>query len=150
VFVYHTREALRAYFRHARRSLLPGGVVIIDAYGGPGAMRVGEQRRAVPPQVGGNFRGQGFEYRWEQRSYDAVTGKVDCRIHFRVGKRTIRDAFVYDWRLWSLPELVEVMREAGFRKAEVWCDTRQRPGVYRAVRKMETREDWVAYVVGVR
>jgi hypothetical protein len=101
-----------------------------------------------------------FEYQWEQRDYDAVTGRIDCRIHFVVGgdggvHRTRRNAFRYDWRLWTLPELIELMREAGFVRAEAWCDrydarTGQSDGMYRPIARMGAREDWVAYVVGVR
>jgi SAM-dependent methyltransferase len=147
-FIYHDRASLRDYFRHARRSLRPGGMLVIDAYGGPGAMRVGEQRRPAMTEAGAQF-----EYRWEQRGYDAVTARVDCRIHFAVDSRVIRGAFRYDWRLWTLPELTELMREAGFRSAEVWCDRYSvkkgtSDGKYRPLDYLIEREDWVAYVIG--
>ena len=149
-FIYHDRDLLRNYFAHARRSLLPGGVLVIDAYGGPGAMRVGLQRRRVNPLP---QEGVGsFEYQWEQRSYDAVTGRVDCRIHFRMSggrRRLIPNAFVYDWRLWALPELTELMRAAGFKRSEVWCPRKVGDSWFQPVRHMDPREDWVAYVVGV-
>ena len=32
----------------------------------------------------------------------------------------LRDAFVYRWRLWSVPELRDAMMEAGFRSTEVY------------------------------
>lgn len=149
-FIYHDRTALRQYFANARRSLLPGGVLIIDAYGGPGAMRLGTQRRRVAPTDGI----RPFEYAWEQRSYDAVTSRVDCRIHFQQSGRKIANAFRYDWRLWSLSELVETMLEADFSQAQVWCDRPgrrvERSGAFAPIRNMPAREDWVAYVVGVR
>ena len=63
--IYHDRESLRGYFIHARRSLLPGGVLVIDAYGGPGVSRIGVQKRVDPlPQEGI----RPFVYQWEQRS----------------------------------------------------------------------------------
>jgi SAM-dependent methyltransferase len=159
-FIYHTRDALRSYFRGARRNLRPGGLLVIDAYGGPGAMRPGIQRRTMaapprPPDIGLPR----FEYQWEQRSYDAATARVDCRIHFKLplkaGGRLVRNAFRYDWRLWTLPELVELMREAGFSQAEVWCAAAGQgrgrgQGRYRPVRHIGPCPDWVAYVIGVR
>ena len=50
---------------------------------------------------------------------------------------------------------MELMLEAGFKRAEVWCDrfdldAGTSDGVYRPTRRMPAREDWVAYVVGVR
>lgn len=163
VFIYHTRDALRDYFRSARRGLRPGGLLLLDAYGGPGAMRVGEQRRPVslPRPQRDRLGLRSLQYRWEQRTYDAVTGRVDCRIHFAIGetggheRRIVRNVFRYDWRLWTLPELCEVLTEAGFSRTDVWCEATTRAGDrgggrYRPTRHMPAREDWVAYVVGVR
>jgi hypothetical protein len=31
------------------------------------------------------------------------------------------DAFVYEWRLWSVPELRDAMDEAGFSKTQVYA-----------------------------
>ena len=31
-------------------------------------------------------------------------------------------AFTYDWRYWSLPELTELLKEAGFADAQVFWD----------------------------
>ena len=47
------------------------------------------------------------------------------------------------------------MLEAGFKKAEVWCDTydptsNASDGLYRPTRQMPARDDWVAYAIGVR
>lgn len=151
-FIYHDRDSLRNYFRGARRSLRPGGVAVIDTYGGPGAERTMEQRRDVPADP--ERDAEAFEYVWEQRAFDPVTRRTDCRIHFEFGdSRRINSAFRYDWRLWTLPELVELMAEAGLHEPTVWCDrydakAGMSDGVYRPVNKMEAREDWVAYVVG--
>ncbi len=166
-FIYHERAALRSYFQAAHRSLRPGGLLVVDGYGGPGAWRLGRQTRRITLKGATTRESKRvpawFDYVWEQRTCDAVTGRVDCHIHFHLppakGGRWMRSAFRYDWRLWSLPELTEIMIEAGFRRAEVWCDRLiakgdqaglRSDGIYRPVRKMEAREDWIAYVVGVR
>jgi len=156
-FIYHDRAALKQYFKAARRGLSGDGLVVIDAYGGPGAMRIGTQTREIPPDHAlSPDTGPGFAYHWEQRCFDPITHRTECRIHFEFdGGKRINNAFIYRWRLWTLPELIEVMLESGFKRAEAWCD-RFDPdagisdGVYRVVRKMPAREDWVAYVVGVR
>jgi hypothetical protein len=153
VFIYHERSALCDYFAAARKSLRPGGALIIDAYGGPGAMTPMLQKRRVPASC--ECGTPALEYQWQQVSHDAATGRVDNRIHFRVGRRLIRNAFRYDWRLWSLPELREAMLDAGFARATAWCDrydpaANTSDGVYRPTRTMPNRHDWVAYVSGHR
>lgn len=146
-FYCHTRDDMLAYLRHARRSLLPGGIVVLDAFGGPGAMRVGEQSRGFTLPDG-----EQGTYVWQQRNFDAVTDHIDCRIHFHLSAgRSIQNAFRYDWRLWSLPELVDLMQAARFSRVDVWCDARgTSSGRFAPSRHMAPREDWVAYVVGQR
>jgi hypothetical protein len=156
-FIYHDRASLKRYFQAARRGLKRGGLLVVDAYGGPGAMQISTQARPVPsddPQDGNDL--PGFTYFWEQRGFDPITHRTECRIHFQLedGPR-LDSAFIYRWRIWTLPELTELMLEAGFNKSEVWCDrldaqSGTSDGRYRPIRKMPTREDWVAYVVGVR
>ncbi len=154
VLVYQTPATLVNYFRAARQSLKKNGLLVMDVYGGPGAMRPGVQSRAVtPPPASGVLP---FTYHWEQVSVDHLTHRVRNAIHFEQRDGTwLRRAFTYDWRLWTLPELVEAMHAAGFDKAEVWCDTLdpatgQSDGRYRPIRSLPAREDWVAYVVGVK
>jgi hypothetical protein len=47
-FIFHDRSLLRSYFRAAKHALRPGGVLVVDAFGGPGAQRVGTQSRVIP------------------------------------------------------------------------------------------------------
>lgn len=138
-FIYHTPADLLAYLRHARKCLRPGGQLVLDAYGGPGAMHPTIQTRVA----------DGFTYHWEQRSFDPLTHRTDCRIHFsfKDGK-SLRSAFRYDWRLWTLPELTALLAKAGFETVNVW--TANRSGRIALVRKMPPAEDWVAYLVGSR
>lgn len=143
-FIYHDRRSLLAYLRHARRCLDGRGLIVLDAFGGPGAMTPGTQERRV----------DGMTYSWEQRSYDHLTGRIDCRIHFSIGRRTARDAFRYDWRLWTVPELRGLLAEAGCGRVEVWCDTldasgRQSDGRYRPQQRLPARHDFIAYVCGI-
>jgi len=148
-FIYHDRASLKRYFQSARRGLRRNGLLVIDVYGGPGAMKTGTQSRQVPA----SGQAPGFTYLWEQRSFDPVTYKTQCRIHFELadGQR-VDSAFTYHWRLWTLPELTELMIEAGFRTSRVWCDRFDQEagasdGVYRPTLRMPARDDWVAYVV---
>ncbi len=130
---FHARAELLEYLRHARACLRPGGVLVADMYGGASAYAPGSTRVRVRVPGGG-----AFWYVWEQRRADPLTGLVENAIHFEIPAaasrraprsgaaptrapraRTIRNAFTYRWRLWSIPELGEAMREAGFRAVDV-------------------------------
>ncbi|MEL7088389.1 MAG: class I SAM-dependent methyltransferase, partial [Planctomycetota bacterium] len=138
-FIYHTPDALRAYLRHARRCLRPGGHFVLDVYGGPGAQRCGTQTRPA----------DGFVYHWEQRRFDPLTHRTDCRIHFTLPDgRRLKSAFRYDWRLWTLPELTGLMQKAGFGRVDVW--TANRAGRVVPAKAVPAADDWVAYLVGTR
>ena len=153
-FIYHTYGELLAYFQHAWRSLDEQGVFVMDAFGGPGAMRPGIQRRAMKFGEETDDELMSVDYLWEQKSFKPVTGRIDCRIHFEFEDGSeLRDAFCYDWRLWTLPELTAAMTAAGFSQVDVWCDelapdqTMIDP-TFAPRDHMHAREDWVVYVVG--
>lgn len=160
IFHFHHRGDLAAYFEHARRSLAAGGILVLNAFGGPGALRKTIDRRRVEPAATDEPAPPPFEYRWEQRSYDAVANRLDCRIHFVVddgdgNATTIENAFQYDWRAWTLPELTELILEAGFADAQVWRHSydpaRGTAGVFLGpVERIENLDTWLAYVIAVR
>jgi len=137
--VYHDEAALLAYLRHARKSLRPGGVFVMDLFGGPGAQRRRTQTRPA----------DGFTYRWEQRSFDAMTHRIDCRIHFELSDgREMKSAFRYDWRLWTPPEVLALLRQAGFGRIEVWGEKKN--GRFSPAKRLPAAEDWVIYFVAQR
>jgi len=151
---FHERRSLVAYLRHARRRLSRGGVFVADLYGGEGAFEVGRQReRHRGP------RGERVLYEFEQRAADALTGRVVDALHFEVAgngvrRARLRDAFVYDWRLWSIPELRDVLRDAGFAKSEVYSrfeharDGRGRTHVRALESSRELGATWCVFIAG--
>lgn len=159
---FHQRDALCRYLRHARRALAADGVLVLNCFGGADAMAARIDRHTIEPgREAGSKPLPVFDYLWEQRRFDALRARLECRIHFELpdpaavgGVRRIADAFRYEWRLWTLPELLEAMREAGFRRAQVWRHTarRKRNGQWNVslgpVRRLPERRSWVAYVVG--
>lgn len=121
----HTRPGLVAYLRHARARLVRApsglGVFVCDTYGGESAFLTGSVERDHLLESGARVR-----YRWEQRDADPLTGMVTDVLHFRVfrGRELVLDlpdAFTYRWRLWSVPELRDAMREAGFGETAVYA-----------------------------
>ena len=119
---WHTRPDLLRYLKRTRSRLSKGGVFICDTYGGASAFEPGSTRRDLWIQGGIRVR-----YTWEQREADPLTGLVLDVIHFRADRdgEVIADlpgAFTYHWRLWSIPELRDAMREAGFASTQVYAE----------------------------
>jgi SAM-dependent methyltransferase len=156
-WVFHTREELRGYFERARRGLRPGGLLILDSFGGEGCMRaLEESRRVRGRRTYAGERVVPFTYTWEQKSYNPVDHHLVAYIHFNPeGHRAMRRAFKYDWRMWTLPEVTELLREAGFRDAHVyvqgWDDDKNQPiSIFRRRGRFENQEAWLACIVGVK
>jgi len=96
-----------------------------------------------------------FDYIWEQAAYNPINHHTTCHIHFKVpGYGQINKAFTYDWRLWTLPELQEILLESGFAKAEVYLhdfdDEGESDETFRLRKTYENVQGWIAYVVGIK
>jgi hypothetical protein len=127
----HNREQLLIYLRHARHRLNAGGAFVCDTYGGESAFLTGEVHRyhPVPNEIAqqlGLPAGARVRYTWHQREADPLTGIVENALHFRVEigghvEHEVTDAFVYHWRLWSVPELRDAMLESGFSAVECYA-----------------------------
>lgn len=142
--VMKTRKELLAYFKAARRSLNSGGLFLVDNHGGTEVPTVGSETWSCGK----------FKYTWQVLDFDPLSHHILYKIHFLFpdGSR-MKDAFVYDWRLWTLPELQELFVEAGFRNVQVlWeCEHRQSGygnGVMRRVTRGRLEGAWYAMVTG--
>lgn len=142
-FCLRNRKLLRRYFRSVRRSLTDDGLFLLDAYGGSDAHLEVEEPREV----------EDFTYVWDQYRYDPITAHVVNAIHFRFRDGTaLESAFVYDWRLWSLPEIRDLLEEAGFSSVSFYFediddDTLEGTGEWRIRETGDPIEGWVANLV---
>lgn len=139
-WVFKTRETLRDYFQRVRRGLGSEGLFILDAYGGWESQEPMLENRAI--------RG-GFTYVWDQDQFDPITHRVVNHIHFNFRDGTkLEKAFTYDWRYWTLPELCELLEEAGFEKVRVYWDTseNEEEEAYRVRKSAENQPGWLAYI----
>ncbi len=156
----HDRRELVKYLKVARARLnrgSGGGVFVCDTYGGETAFTRGGVTRMHPgPPDDPTVR---IRYTWQQREADPLTGLVENALHYRVERagtvvQEISDAFVYRWRLWSVPELRDAMREAGFKTTEVYAklaDAKDSEGnhyVRPIVNSEEFDESFIVCVVG--
>ena len=147
---WHARADLIAYLRLVVTCLKRGGIFCCDLYGGSDAFTTGTRTKRLRGP-----KGERVEYRWQQVEATPQTGLVRNAIHFRVdGGPLLRDAFTYHWRLWSIPEMTDAMREAGFAEALVFdrlgdaIDSEGRVHV-RPLEDDEPMDDpFVVYVVG--
>lgn len=141
-----TRAELVRYFAVAHRNLDATGMFILDIYGGPEAQTLVEETTVHDD----------FSYVWDQDEFDPIHSRMMCYIHFEKpsGER-MKNAFSYDWRLWTIVELREALAEAGFATTEVYWEgieeeSGEGDGEFLLEESAENTESWIAYVVGVK
>ena len=139
------RKQLQRYFRRVHRQLAEDGIFFLDAYGGYDAFREIEEEREIEDGD------SGFTYVWEQEKYEPISGNLICHIHFDFpdGSRLER-AFSYDWRLWTLPEIRELLSEAGFRRITVYWqgfdEEGEADGIFEPVQEGDADAGWICYL----
>jgi len=142
-FLFKTRDALRAYFSCVFEGLVEDGIFFLDAYGGYDAPRELEESRDC----------EGFVYIWDQAVFNPIDSCMTCHIHFEFPDGSRMDkAFTYHWRLWTLPELREILHEAGFTQVDIYwegCDegSEEGNGVYVPSEVGDADAGWVCYIV---
>lgn len=147
--IFKDRDALRSYFEVAHQGLKDDGVLVLDLFGGTESIDELEEEREVEDED--------FVYIWDQEKYNPITSEIICNIHFQLSDGTrIDQAFRYDWRLWSIPEVSELLKEAGFSAVHVYWEKYEDTddedeylegtGEYIAVTEVENQESWVSYI----
>ena len=138
---FKDRATMQRYYRRVYETLVDDGIFFLDAFGGYEAYQELEERTKF----------NGFSYIWDQSRYNPVTGDVLMHIHFKFKDGSVmKNAFTYDWRLWSLPELREMLEESGFRVTFYWEDEDEDGdgnGEFNPVTEADADAGWVAYIV---
>jgi hypothetical protein len=145
-FMMHPYSSLVDYLRVVRESLAQDGLLFLDCYGGWEA-----QQDVIEPRLIETPEGM-FTYTWEQESFNPIDNIARCHIHFELaGGRTLRKAFSYEWRLYSLAEARDALLAAGFSDVVVYWDVSQDPEIdmYRPAKRGQNQPGWLAYIVGV-
>ena len=144
-FIFKTREALREYFEAARKGLRKQGIFVLDIFGGPESQMICEEETENEEE--------GFTYIWRQDHYNPIQNGIRCAIDFSFpdGSR-IRDAFTYDWRMWTIQEVCELLREAGFKSADAYWEGADEDGegngIFERQEDVANEDAWIAYIVG--
>ena len=146
--IFKERKELLKYLKHARKSLTPDrGMAVLDITGGPSMIELGQEPRTIRSRALGNYT-----YIWECTGFDPITHDANYAIHFDIPKRgRIRNAFTYDWRLWTIPEIRECLADAGFRRSHVYWEgtdhaTGEGDGIFRKTTVGEACGGWIAYI----
>lgn len=141
-WIFKERAIMLDYFKKVRATLNDGGMFAVDLMGGPSTQSECEEIREE----------SGFEYVWEQLNMCAISHDILCYIHFHFDDGTkMNKAFTYNWRLWSLTELRDIMLDAGFESVDTHWEGTDKDGdgdgVFTLQDHAENEESWIAYLV---
>jgi SAM-dependent methyltransferase len=141
--IFKSRKTLGGYFSKVREVLADDGILFMDAFGGYEAFQEIKEKRKC----------KGFKYIWEHARYNPINGDILCHIHFSFPDGSkLKRAFSYDWRLWTLPELRELLDEAGFSRVTVYWEevdakSGEGTGVYSPATVGEADPGWLCFLV---
>ncbi len=143
-FIFKDRKVLLNYFSNVYSSLNAQSLFIVDVFGGTQCTDAIVDRTDLKK----------FVYYWEQKGFDPVSNEGQFAIHFKYKSKKYNDVFTYDWRLWTIPELKEIMKEAGFDEIHVYWEGTNKKGFgdgrFVRVQQGESCLSWIAYVIGVK
>jgi hypothetical protein len=144
-WLFRDRATLRQYFCQVRTALADDGVFFLDAYGGYDAFREILEEREIDDADGC------FTYGWEQVSYNPISGEMTCHIHFSFADGSqLPRAFSYQWRLWTLPEIRELLAEAGFGRVvcywQGWDAEGEADGIFEPTDRADADAGWICYI----
>ena len=141
-FTFNTREQLRKYFENSLSALKQDGIFFLDLFGGPEAHQ----------ELIEKTEHDEFTYIWHQSEFYPLSHFIQCSISFEFPDASvIEDAFIYKWRLWSAPEIKELLFEAGFKKINFYWegedDEGEGNGEFFPDDKGVPDLSWIAYIV---
>tara|TARA_B100001094_G_scaffold308029_1_gene340259 strand:+ start:900 stop:1694 length:795 start_codon:yes stop_codon:yes gene_type:complete len=142
---FKERNILKDYFKNCLDTLNEDGILMLDCFGGAGTQE---------PNVH-ETEHDNFSYYWDQDTFNPVTNESQFYIHFKLkGEKKRERVFSYDWRLWSLTELRDLLQEVGFKSTVVYWegtdDDGDGDGIFTPTETGDECESWVAYIVALR
>ncbi len=152
-FIFKERKTLVKYFKTCVASLKPKkGILVLEMAGGPGMIRRMREQRTI------HGKKSAVTYVWDQREFNPITRNGHYSIHFKFPKgpykgKTMKHAFTYDWRIWTIPEVRDAMAEAGFSRSVVFWESTHAghgTGEYLQTEEGDNADSYIAYVVGLR
>lgn len=141
-YCFKKRDELRRYFSRVREALNDDGLFVLDVFGGTEAYAVQKEKTKYDD----------FTYVWDQAEFDPVTHRMLCHIHFKFPDGSkLKKAFSYEWRMWTMPEILELLDEAGYSRHRVYWEGEDEDGEpsgeFYETETGEADPAWVSYIV---
>lgn len=144
-FIFKKRKDLLSYFKAVREALNEDGVFFLDLFGGPDSQT----------EMTDVIEHDHFKYYWECQKFNPIDNSCRFAIHFkRKGEKKREDAFVYEWRMWGMAELRDILKEAGFTKTVAYWEGDDGDGggdgEFYAAEEAENCDAWVTYIAALK
>ncbi|WP_417335494.1 class I SAM-dependent methyltransferase [Halobacteriovorax marinus] len=143
-FIFKEREVLLNYFKKVREGLNDNGAFFVDLFGGTDACQEMVEETDHDDHT----------YYWDCESFNPITSEVLYYIHFKYKGKKHEKVFTYDWRMWGLKELQDIMKEAGFSSVIPYWEGEDGDGGgdgnFYPAKKEENCESWVTYICALK
>jgi hypothetical protein len=143
-WIFKSRKDLLRYFKAVRKSMNKQGIFYLDIFAGPESQKLVTDARKL----------KGLTYFWECQHFNPFTHECTFAIHFKDAKgKKHENVFTYHWRMWMMPELRDILQEAGFSKTVVYWeeddDKGNGSGEFRPAEDVENCDAWVSYIAAL-
>lgn len=144
-FIFHKRQELKNYFQSVYKSLKSDGIFFLDIFGGP-------ESQTVMTDV---MEHDHFKYYWECQKFNPLNNECRFAIHFkRKGEQKRENVFVYDWRMWGLQEVRDILEEVGFKQTHAYWEEDDEDGEgsgeFYLSEEEENCDAWVTYIAALK
>ena len=147
-WLFKTRTEVIDYFKFARSNMAAQSILVMDMMGG--GQCYDEDHTDVRTIKKGK---KGFKYYWKQARFNPITSDCTFYIGFKFadGSR-LKKAFEYNWRFWTIPEVREMLAEAGFSASHVYWEVEHEDGESEWTIHTEAASDpsWISYIVAIK
>ncbi len=142
-FIFKTRKDLIEYFKKVREGLKEDGAFFLDLFGGTDSREESVEETEHDD----------FSYFWDCDKFNPITNECLYHIHFEKSGKRFEKVFTYDWRMWSIPELREILHDAGFSKTIAYWEGEDEDGDgdgnFYVSNKEDNCESWVTYIAAI-
>jgi len=147
-WIFKTRAEVIEYFKVARANMGPQSIMIMDMMGGGGCYEEGQTDvRTIKKGK------KGFKYYWKQDRFNPITADARFYIGFKFSDGSkLKKAFEYNWRFWTIPEVREMLQEAGFSASRVYweVDYKDADSEWLIKESADSDPSWICYVVALK
>jgi hypothetical protein len=149
-WIFKTRQEVIEYFKVARSNLNSQGIMVMDMMGGGDCYTEGlvDKRKIVKGK-------KGFDYHWKQVSFNPINADASFSINFKFPDGSkLKHAFEYHWRFWTIPEVREMLAEAGFSESYVYWENGDEDddnyGNWERAEQAGSDPSWICYIVALK